>query len=824
MKELSVLLNNVAIQFQQQHNEMLKETINRDLIAVMQARNKKRTLKRSRDNIPYITNLPSPSTSPLPTPQPPPLGSSNPSITPGAPMDMRFTVPLSKLPPSPLAPSFIPTAANAKQKMLLKPPSPPSAPPLPPPNVRVTPLHGTLPPLPFHGSTIFITKNYAVDDRPGLSYIPWFGDDDREDLVSDVFDVRNRQNLIDNGPWYVQERMEDYAKRAVEAMVGGGIVKERGELGRRKTGGRREAKRGGKKRGLKRKGDPTSSRKVGSKRGRGVGRNAMPGKGSQDDPVVINLDSFDSDMSSDQDSDSDSDDRSSAAPDSEDSEPHLGHGDAPRPPSLSAPLPPPGGPSSGAPGSPGSASDDDDSSTSTSSSTAVDWDGCPNKNIWEEAAEALGVGKDQLGRAYLKREQNVSSDGAENSKNTEGKGELGDFNFDKVVCGRSGVASGGASSTTAIYTSSWRGKDRGRGNAKGKTPKKKAKKGPTKISAFSDPAVPYSFSPALCVRAYMAMKGDPVKIAKMLGCEVEEVERCLEENGLEANPKSLIPPKFKSKQKNQCKMPSVQLNKHQNKKIHAPFQPCVHSGPCTKANGCSCIENVHFCTKHCVMGRKSTNFFPGCRCRNGQCNTKACPCLSAKRECDPDLCRMCGAGCDEPGRGATTQRCRNDSIGMRRKRHLLVAESGVKGAGFGLYTKEGLKKDQFIQEYVGELITQEEADRRGRIYDKVNRSYLFNLNSEFVVDASRKGNKTKFANHDSDPNCYTQVKVVNGDHRIGLFALRDIAPQSELFFDYRYEKGLESDLLTLEGVTVDWMKDGAMANQVSKKSIKNQRG
>jgi len=139
----------------------------------------------------------------------------------------------------------------------------------------------------------------------------------------------------------------------------------------------------------------------------------------------------------------------------------------------------------------------------------------------------------------------------------------------------------------------------------------------------------------------------------------------------------------------------------------------VHKGPCTAKN-CSCVKNVHFCTKHCVWGRKSANFFHGCRCRNGSCNTKACPCFSAKRECDPDLCTSCGAGTDGVGGCADAQRCRNDSIGMRRKKHLLIAESGIKGAGWGLFTKVGLKKDEFIQEYVGELITQEEADRRGR--------------------------------------------------------------------------------------------------------------
>ena len=74
------------------------------------------------------------------------------------------------------------------------------------------------------------------------------------------------------------------------------------------------------------------------------------------------------------------------------------------------------------------------------------------------------------------------------------------------------------------------------------------------------------------------------------------------------------------------------------------------------------------------------------------------------------------------------------------------------GRGWGVKSCSLIRKNTFVTEYVGELVTAEVADRKGEQYDKDGVTYLFDLDfvddhSEFTIDAAQYGNISHFFNH-----------------------------------------------------------------------------
>ncbi|KAJ3482006.1 hypothetical protein NLI96_g7263 [Meripilus lineatus] len=117
-----------------------------------------------------------------------------------------------------------------------------------------------------------------------------------------------------------------------------------------------------------------------------------------------------------------------------------------------------------------------------------------------------------------------------------------------------------------------------------------------------------------------------------------------------------------------------------------------------------------------------------------------------------------------------------------RKKHLRFARSPIHD--WGLYAMEKISRGEMVIEYVGEVIRAQVADKREKAYERqgIGSSYLFRIDEDLVVDATKKGNLGRLINHSCDPNCTAKIITINGEKKIVIYAKQDIELGSEITY------------------------------------------
>ncbi len=112
-------------------------------------------------------------------------------------------------------------------------------------------------------------------------------------------------------------------------------------------------------------------------------------------------------------------------------------------------------------------------------------------------------------------------------------------------------------------------------------------------------------------------------------------------------------------------------------------------------------------------------------------------------------------------------------------RRIQVRRSGVHGKG--VFALIDIAKGERIIEYVGEIISWDEAQRR-HPHDPQdpNHTFYFHVDEDRVIDALYGGNASRWINHSCSPNCIAD----EDGGRIFITARRAIKAGDELNYDY----------------------------------------
>uniref|UniRef100_A0A672KI88 [histone H3]-lysine(36) N-trimethyltransferase n=1 Tax=Sinocyclocheilus grahami TaxID=75366 RepID=A0A672KI88_SINGR len=141
-----------------------------------------------------------------------------------------------------------------------------------------------------------------------------------------------------------------------------------------------------------------------------------------------------------------------------------------------------------------------------------------------------------------------------------------------------------------------------------------------------------------------------------------------------------------------------------------------------------------------------------------------------------------------------SSRCLNGAYCSNRrfqmKQHAYFEVILTESKGWGLRAAKDLQPNTFVLEYCGEVLDHREFKARVKEYarNKNIHYYFMALKNNEIIDATLKGNCSRFMNHSCEPNCETQKWTVNGQLRVGFFTTKTVTAGTELTFDYQFQR------------------------------------
>ncbi|KAF7513409.1 hypothetical protein GJ744_009830 [Endocarpon pusillum] len=127
--------------------------------------------------------------------------------------------------------------------------------------------------------------------------------------------------------------------------------------------------------------------------------------------------------------------------------------------------------------------------------------------------------------------------------------------------------------------------------------------------------------------------------------------------------------------------------------------------------------------------------------------------------------------------------------------------------GFGIRSPEPIKKGQFIDVYLGELLSTKAIEEYENASTEMSSSYVFSLDffgpASYHIQGLHFGSPTRFINHSCKPNTRTFTVMMNHAdqkvYKLAYFAIRDIPAMKEITFDYSPETADEEPWVPTPG-------------------------